>query len=155
MIDINLVNLLSLGGIHFHFRGRNNKEETVTAAPSVSSGDSSTHLKFSPKYSSDAEDARKGELSDEHDGSPIYVNDIPMYLVGGAVVEDVIDVPGFGDVHVRIELFHRKGQVYLRIASLDNRLSGSGFKRITGAVVSLMAPQLEEQKVAGARPRSG
>jgi hypothetical protein len=95
-------------------------------------------------YSSDARKARSGELSDEHDGSPVYVDGVPMYLVGGAVIEELLDLShsGLGSVRVRYEIFHRKGQVYMTCRSLDDRVAVSSFERITDVYVSGLAENL-------------
>jgi hypothetical protein len=101
---------------------------------------------MSPSWNSDPTAERKQELSQEHDGSPIYVSGRPFYLVGGAIIEDIIDVPGWGPAHIRFEMFHRNGQAYLKGVPLDHGIRCDAFIRVTDLLVSALAADMLESK---------
>jgi hypothetical protein len=128
-MEINL-GTISLGGLlHLHFsggrehkgRGRECDEVLEFRQPSLF-------------YSEDPADLRKQEMSDEHDGTPVYVANVPRYLIGGAVLEQGIHIESLGLVRGRCEVFHRKGQVYRKLVSLDQRVSFPNVHAITDAV---------------------
>jgi len=147
-LAINLVSLLDLGGLHFHFNSRRERQNQTTDF------DERSGFGFSPEWCFDPGEARSQELPKEHDGSPIYVGGKALYLKGGAIIEEVFDLSyfGLGPVRFCTEVFHKHGQVYYKLRSLDTKIECSAFGRITDQLIPGFTQRLSGVEKTSLRP---
>ncbi len=145
---INLISLLDLGGLHFHFSGGRERQNQTADLDELSGS------RLPLEWCLDPGEARSQELPKEHDGTPIYICGKALYLKGGAIIEEVVDLSdlGWGWVRIRCEAFHKHGQVYFEVRSLDANVECSAFGRITDQLIPGLTQQLSRAEKTALRP---